>query len=184
MSSRADGQRAGRRRGLRGARALLVLAGFLLLAAGATSAAPRDPVLTGFERADARLSDYAGHVVLLHFWATWCAPCLREMPSLEAFYDGPYRELEDRGLVVLTVTNDVRIEDVRRFQAERKLSVPIFLDPLGGLHDRMQMIGHPATLVIGRDGDIVARLFGPQDWESPEFRAQIEGYVGQQGATR
>ncbi len=164
-----------------GARSLLrialVLAGCLLLGTAPASASSGDPVLDGFERPDARLSDFAGSVVLLHFWATWCSPCLREMPSLEAFYEGPYRELAERGLVVLTVSNDVRIDDVRRFQEERKLTVPIFLDPFGGLHDRMQMVGHPATVVIDRHGEIVVRLFGPQDWESPEFRERLERYV-------
>ncbi len=158
-------------------RIAVVLAGGLLLAAAPAPASGSDPVLDGFERPDARLSDFAGSVVLLHFWATWCSPCLREMPSLEAFYEGPYRELAERGLVVLTVSNDVRIDDVRRFQEKRKLEVPIFLDPLGSLHDRMQMIGHPATVVIDRRGKIVLRLFGPQDWESPAFHERIERFV-------
>ncbi len=157
------------------ARALFVAC--LLFGGGQSVAASREPVLAGFERPDASLADYRGRVVLLHFWASWCAPCLREIPALEAFYDGPYRELSDRGLVVLTVTNDFRIGDVRRFQSERKFSAPIFLDMLGSLHDEMKMIGLPATAVIGRDGRIVKRLYGPQDWDSPAFRAMIETYV-------
>jgi thiol-disulfide isomerase/thioredoxin len=154
--------------------ALLAASWFVV---GQSLAAIRDTQLSGFERPDAQLADYRGQVVLLHFWASWCAPCLREIPALEAFYAGPYRELSARGLVVLTVTNDFRIGDVRRFQAERKFSAPIFLDMLGSLHDEMKMIGLPATAVIGRDGQVVKRLYGPQDWESPAFRAMIEDYV-------
>src|SRR3546814_6946372 len=100
----------------------LVLAACLGLGSGLSIAACGSATLSGFERPDANLADYRGHVVLLHFWASWCAPCLREIPALEAFYDGPYRELSDRGLVVLTVSNDFRIADVRRFQAEREFS--------------------------------------------------------------
>lgn len=154
-----------------------LLLGMLWFGIGQSAAASPGPVLAGFERPDATLADYRGRVVLLHFWASWCAPCLREIPALEAFYDGPYRELSERGLVVLTVTNDFRVGDVRRFQSERKFSAPIFLDMLGTLHDEMKMIGLPATAVIGRDGQIVKRLYGPQDWESPAFRAMMETYV-------
>lgn len=154
-----------------------LLAACLWFGIGQSIAASGDTVLPGFDRPDADLADYHGRVVLLHFWASWCAPCLREIPALESFYDGPYRELSDRGLVVLTVSNDFRIGDVRRFQAERKFSAPIFLDMLGSLHDQMKMIGLPATAVIGRDGKIIKRLYGPQDWDSPAFRAMIETYV-------
>lgn len=157
--------------------AWLLLAACLWLASGQSAAATGSATLSGFERPDANLADYHGHVVLLHFWASWCAPCLREIPALEAFYDGPYRQLSARGLVVLTVSNDFRIADVRRFQAERKFSAPIFLDMLGSLHDQMKMIGLPATAVIGRDGRIIKRLYGPQDWDSPAFRAMIEAWV-------
>ncbi|PIQ37024.1 MAG: hypothetical protein COW59_09300 [Lysobacterales bacterium CG17_big_fil_post_rev_8_21_14_2_50_64_11] len=157
------------------ARVLLTLGLFSGVAPGI--AASGDGVLAGFERPNVQLADYRGQVVLLHFWASWCAPCLREIPALEAFYNGPYRELAERGLVVLTVSNDFRIGDVRRFQTERTLSAPIFLDMLGSLHDEMKMIGLPATAVIGRDGQVVKRLYGSQDWESPAFRAMIEGYV-------
>jgi len=177
MHSRAEPTKADRERARWRVRALRVLAVWFLLLTTPTRARADDPVLAGFERPDARLSDFEGSVVLLHFWATWCSPCLREIPSLEAFYEGPFPALAERGLVVLTVSNDVRIEDIRRFQDERRLTVPIYLDPLGGIHDRMQMVGHPATVVLGRDGEIVTRLFGPQDWESPEFLERIERYV-------
>lgn len=155
----------------------VLLAASLCFGIGQSVAANGDGVLVGFQRPDARLADYRGHVVLLHFWASWCAPCLREIPALQAFYNGPYRELSARGLVVLTVSNDFRLVDVRRFQAERQFSAPIFLDMLGSLHDQMKMIGLPATAVIGRDGQVVKRLYGPQDWESAAFRAMMEEYV-------
>lgn len=164
----------------RGRTPALLLAAALwapLAAAPAAAAKVPDVALSGFQRPDARLSDFAGRVVVLHFWATWCPPCLREMESIEAFYAERYPELAERGLVLLTVSNDVRMKDLRRFHERTHPSYPIYKDPLSRLHGELGLVGHPATLVIGRDGEVLDRLFGSHDWSDPSFRARIERYV-------
>jgi len=131
----------------------------------------------GFVAHPPRLESYAGRVVLVHFWATWCDPCVREIPALESFYREGYRDLARQGLVLLAVSNDVRHKDLRGFLAEHELSFPVFLDPEARLRDRLAMPGVPGTVVVGRDGEVVARLFGEQDWTSEDLRARLEDYV-------
>lgn len=131
----------------------------------------------GFVAHPPRLESYAGRVVLVHFWATWCDPCVREIPALESFYREGYRDLARQGLVLLAVSNDVRHKDLRGFLAEHELSFPVFLDPEARLRDQLAMPGVPGTVVVGRDGEVVARLFGEQDWTSEDLRARLEDYV-------
>jgi len=161
--------------------AAAALAGWAGLAglAGASGAASAESqeAETGFVAQPPRLERYAGRVVLVHFWATWCDPCLREIPALERFYRESYPALARRGLVLLAVSNDVRRKDLRRFLDEHDLPFPVFLDPEARLRDRLAMPGVPGTVVVGRDGEVIARLFGEQDWTSDVLRARLEGYV-------
>jgi thiol-disulfide isomerase/thioredoxin len=125
-----------------------------------------------------RLSDYRGKVVLINFWATWCGPCIHEIPWLIELQE-KYRE---RGLVILGVSMDEEGKSVvapwlekQRFEvngAPARVNYSILLggDPVaekfGGL------IGLPTSLVISRDGRITKRFIGPASFES--FAKEVE----------
>ena len=123
------------------------------------------------------LADFAGKVVLVNFWATWCAPCVREMPSLERLHD----RLAGEGLAVLAVSNDRGGAGVvAPFLARLDLqSLPVYLDPKGKLAQAFDLAGLPTTLLIGRDGRVLARLLGPAEWDSEEAVAFLRHYLGQ-----
>jgi len=160
-------------------RKVIALAGLLCSSAapGSPVAVPLDLTFTGVGRPDARLSDYRGDVVVIHFWATWCRPCRREIPSLIAFYNGPYRQLEPLGLVVLTVSNDVRSADLERFLGKYHPPFPVFYDSLARINDRIHLRALPATVIIDRSGRVMARVIGEQDWTDPLLLKKLAGYV-------
>jgi len=142
--------------------------------------AAQAPPDSGLQRATLNLSDYRGQVIVLHFWATWCRPCIREMPSLVRFYNGPYQQLEKRGLLLLTVSNDVRLKDLTGYLAVHPAPFPVFYDSLGTVNERLKLRGVPHTVVIGRDGKVMVRLLGEQNWQSHELLTQMQHYVTHQ----
>ena len=123
------------------------------------------------------LAEYTGDVLLVHFWASWCRPCEAEMASLLAFYRGPYGALRERGLVLLSVSNDVRMKDVRGFAQKHAVPFPIFYDSFRELNDRLRLPWIPGTVVIDSSGAVVDRLYGEQDWQSEELLARLESYL-------
>ena len=114
--------------------------------------------------ADVKLADYKGKVILLNFWATWCPPCLVEIPEFQKVYD----EQKDQGFVVLGVSTDDTAEQLRAFAADRKVTYPLLLitpqveDAYGPL------FGLPTSLIIARDGSVCKRHFGPMSKEQLE----------------
>jgi cytochrome c biogenesis protein CcmG, thiol:disulfide interchange protein DsbE len=121
------------------------------------------------------LDDYRGNVVLINIWATWCAPCRVEMPSIERLH----RAYAGKGLKILAVSvDDPGTEPlVRNFIKEYGLTFEVLHDP-GGQEGRVsrdyQTTGYPETVIIGRDGIIRKKLLGAHDWNSPENRALID----------
>ena len=95
-----------------------------------------------------RLSDYRGHVVLLNTWATWCPPCLDEMPDLEAYY----RRRQADGFVVLAVNSQESPDTVAAFLKEHDFTFPVLLDPDGVVMSDYRVYGLPTSFFIGRDG--------------------------------
>jgi thiol-disulfide isomerase/thioredoxin len=95
------------------------------------------------------LSDYAGRVVLINYWATWCIPCRAEMPLLQKYAD----QYPDK-LVVLAVNNGEREVDVEAFIREQDLTLPVLLDPDAAVSDLYRVRGFPTTMFIDRDGKI------------------------------
>ncbi len=122
-----------------------------------------------------RLADFEGRVVLLNFWATWCGPCVREMPSLDRLQ----ARLGDRALSVVAVSIDrAGIEVIRPFAKRLGLThLGLYHDPQGALFRAFGVTGLPATFLIGRDGGILGAYAGPAEWDAPEPRALIEFYL-------
>lgn len=98
------------------------------------------------------LKSLRGQVVLLNFWATWCPPCRKEMPDLQALYD----RFHGQGLVILAVS-DEEANKVGPFIAERKVTYPILLDPGRQVNELFRIQGIPKSFVYDRNGKLVAQ---------------------------
>jgi peroxiredoxin len=99
-----------------------------------------------------RLQDLKGKIVLVNFWATWCPPCRKEMPDLQALYD----KYKEQGLVVLSIS-DEEAAKVNPFIAERKITYPVLLDPGRKVNEAFVVEGIPKTFVYNREGKLVAQ---------------------------
>jgi thiol-disulfide isomerase/thioredoxin len=110
-------------------------------------------------------------VVLLNFWATWCAPCREEMPSLDALQ----AELGgDDFQVVAIAAGHNPAPAIEKFLTEAKITnLPVLLDPRQGLARGMGVMGMPVTILIDRDGNEIARLIGGADWASEASKTLI-----------
>jgi peroxiredoxin len=118
-----------------------------------------------------RLSDYRGQLVLLNFWATWCGPCVEEMPTLERVA----HQLGPQGLTVLAVSLDTGpTTDVAAFAAGYHWRLPILLDPENRSGDRYAVRVMPTTYLIDPAGAIVGRAFGIREWDSPDGVALLK----------
>ena len=111
------------------------------------------------------LSDYEGKVVLLNIWATWCPPCVEEMPSMEKLH----QELKNESFEILAVSIDsTETQVVTAFMEKHKLSFHALTDPKGTTKNLYQTTGVPESLIIDKSGRIVEKIIGPRDWASPE----------------
>jgi thiol-disulfide isomerase/thioredoxin len=131
------------------------------------------PELTFFDADgnEVALADFRGDVVVLNLWATWCAPCRREMPSLDRLQ----AELGGDGLKVIALSLDRGdIVKVRDFFDELELAnLAIYHDPKGRAGRELGAPGLPTTVVIDRAGQEVGRLLGPAEWDSADAIALL-----------
>src|SRR5437660_470133 len=111
-----------------------------------------DFTLTDLQRKAWTLQALRGKVVLVNFWATWCDPCRREMPDLEALY----RRFKNQGLVVLAISDD-DAGKVKQLIVEKRFTYPVLLDPGRKVTDLFRIEGIPKSFVYDRDGKLVAQ---------------------------
>ncbi len=116
------------------------------------------------------LQDYDGKVVLLNFWATWCPPCIYEMPSLNTLYER-YR---GQGFIVLGISVDEDQEQYESFLNQSNISFPTVRDPERSISARYGTLKYPESYLISRDGRVLRKYMGPEDWIQPE----IVNYLG------
>jgi thiol-disulfide isomerase/thioredoxin len=162
---------------------VVVLAALIIpLAATAFNFAPTAPKpvpeLTFFDADgnEVTLADFQDEVVVLNLWATWCAPCRREMPSLDRLQ----AKYGNDGLEVIALSLDRGdVAKVRAFFDELAIAnLAIYHDPKGRAGRELGAPGLPTTLVIDRAGQEVGRLLGPAEWDSAEALAVIEALIG------
>jgi peroxiredoxin len=110
-----------------------------------------DFTLTDLSGTQWSLRALAGKVVLVNFWATWCPPCRKELPDLEALY----QRFNSRGLVILAIS-DEDAGKVQPFVAQQKLTYPVLLDPGRKVNELFDVSGIPKSFVYGRDGKLAA----------------------------
>lgn len=111
-----------------------------------------DFTLTDLQGKSWTLRELHGKVVLVNFWATWCPPCRKEMPDLDALY----KRFKDEGLVILAV-DDEEAAKVKPFLTERPVTYPILLDPGRKINDLFHIDGIPKSFVYDREGKLVAQ---------------------------
>jgi len=111
-----------------------------------------DFTLTDLQGRSWHLADLRGKIVLVNFWATWCPPCRKEMPDLQALYD----KYKDQGLLVLSIS-DEGAANVVPFIKERNITYPVLLDPGRKVNERYQVDGLPKSFVYDREGKLVAQ---------------------------
>ncbi|MFO1201307.1 MAG: TlpA disulfide reductase family protein [Tabrizicola sp.] len=132
-----------------------------------------EAVLLDAEDSEHHLSDYKGKWVVLNFWATWCAPCRKEMPSLERL------QLAMPEISVVPVaTGRNAVEGIRRFFDEAGVkTLPILRDPQSDFARVMHVMGLPVTVIINPEGEEVARLIGDAEWDSDSAKAVLAALV-------
>ena len=122
------------------------------------------------------LDDHLGKVIVVNFWATWCVPCVKEMPSFENLY----RRYRSQGLTLLAVSLDKGDSTkVQEFADKHKLSFPILLDTKGVAEKLYPSFSIPFTYVIDKQGRVVARVDGAKNWESSETFEAVEHLLKQ-----
>ena len=107
------------------------------------------------------LTDYRGKVVLINIWATWCRPCVEEMPSMEKLH----QELKDESFKILAVSIDASgAKAVIPFMKKHKLSFSALTDTKGAIKSLYQTTGIPESFIVDKDGIIVEKIIGQRDW--------------------
>jgi len=110
------------------------------------------------------LDQFRGQVVVLNFWATWCPPCVEELPSLMNLQD----RMRERGVTVLGVSIDVDGDAYHRFLKLHNINFLTVRDPEQKVAGMYGTTGWPETYIIDRQGVLRRKFVGPVDWNSPE----------------
>ena len=111
------------------------------------------------------LTDFRGQIVVLNFWATWCLPCIEEMPSLNQLSE----RYAGKGVAVIAVSLDEDPEEYQKFLAEHQIK---FLTLRNASHSVSELYGtfkYPETFIISRDGHLLNKIIGATDWASPQM---------------
>ena len=125
--------------------------------------------------AHSELYMYQNNFILLNFWATWCSPCLKEMPDMEDLH----QKLKEVGMVILAVGMGEGKQKIEKFLKKHGFTFPIIADPEMEISRLYGVQNLPVTFLIDRDKTILGRSLGPREWSKPDlvefFRKRIKG---------
>jgi len=141
-------------------------------------AAPTTPFQTG-DGAEVDLTAFQGKVLIVNFWATWCAPCIKEMPSLDRLQAA----FPDEAFEVVAINQDRGGKRVAESFLRDKLgleNLAIYLDEKFALGRAFKNRGLPATYAVDRRGNIVGGMFGPAEWDSEDAKNLVRFLLEEQ----
>lgn len=161
----------------------IVLAGLCLLAGTATATATAGGGLTPLpDRPEApafelqlpgggwvRLSDYRGRPLIVNFWATWCPPCRREMPSMQRAWE----QLREEGIGFIAVNVGEEADTVARFAEQYGVELPLPIDPSSRVVQSWPVRGLPTTFVVDPQGRLAYSAAGEREWDDPALLDQV-----------
>ena len=121
------------------------------------------------------LSKLQGQVVFVNFWATWCAPCREEMPSMQRLYT---KMPADKFKMIALFNND-KPAPVKNFIAKLGITIPILSDEYNIIGTKYGLTGVPETFIVDKKGVIREKFIGPAQWDSPEYVQMLMKYISQ-----
>jgi len=134
--------------------------------------APEFSITTDSGRVVTR-DNFGGKLLVLNFWATWCAPCIEEIPTLDAFQ----RQFAKQGVVVLGVSIDRNEKIYRRFLDRAQVSFQTARDPEANISASYGTFQVPETYIIDRSGKVIEKVISNQNWMNPEFLAGVRRFL-------
>ena len=111
-----------------------------------------------------KLADYSGKILLINFWATWCIPCVKEMPEFQKLNESLKGE-KFAFLGIDVMDSKARVD---RFLKTKNISLPIAMDKRGEIYPKYGVKNFPTTVIIGKNGKVLGRMIGIREWATPE----------------
>ena len=121
------------------------------------------------------LSELKGQVVFINFWATWCPPCLKELPSMEKLYTA----LPKDKFKMVAVLNKDKITLADFVANQKRITIPILDDSKNVAGSNYFLTGLPETFIIDKQGTLVEKFIGPAQWDAPQYFQMIMKYINQ-----
>jgi len=134
--------------------------------------APEFKVVTDHGKTITR-TDFGGKLLVLNFWATWCAPCIAEIPSLDAFQ----KQYASQGVVVLGVSIDKNEMLYKRFLERFGIAFETSRDPEADIAAEYGTFQFPETYIINSSGKVVQKIISDKNWMDPQFLAEIKKFL-------
>ncbi|MES9860970.1 MAG: TlpA disulfide reductase family protein [Candidatus Thiodiazotropha sp. LLP2] len=129
--------------------------------------------LQGLEGEYHQLHDYRGKVVIVNFWASWCAPCRNELPSMNR----AWAELKSKDVAMLAINLGEEVDAVKAFLNDYPIDFQVLFDYHGRISQRWRVRGMPTTFVLNRKGKIIYKVVGEMAWDDPIIQKQIEALL-------
>jgi peroxiredoxin len=148
----------------------LAICAVLAAPLGAASKPAPDVTLRTANGDTVRLADLKGRVVLVDFWASWCAPCKTSFPALDALF----REYRERGVEVLAVNVDEQRHNADAFLAERPYALTVLFDPSGASAEAFGVEGMPSSFIVDREGAIRFTHMGYSGSVEASYRQELD----------
>ncbi|MCG8048118.1 MAG: TlpA family protein disulfide reductase [Candidatus Thiodiazotropha endolucinida] len=114
-------------------------------------------------------SDYRDRAYIISFWATWCVPCIKELPDLQRAAE----ILDDENIAILTVNSGENREVIEQFLVQRSVTLPVLLDQDSSMLRQWRVLALPTSYIVNAKGQVVARVVGGIDWDELSILARV-----------